>query len=153
MTLPERIGAYIAKKTQDGTFLTKEQLTTLATNAGYTPLDILDALTSIHSQKDIETRVRNNTVLYRIKQLRQARPIPARIEQTTEQRAMLQDFMDNCPFLSDEEREALRTPFKDRTDRQHEITDTPAGYQLTMERKYGAMAWKRMCEDGMLKGL
>jgi len=151
MTLPERFHTYLAKVTQDGKYVTKEHLTKLATSKGYSPTDILEALGAVHRMKDIQVRVKDDSTIYRLRQLPKPKMLQTRIKQTPEQRAELQDFIDNSPLLSDEEREAMRTPFRDRTDRQHQLTDTSAGYRHTMEGKYGVMVWKRMCEDSILK--
>jgi hypothetical protein len=142
-----RIHTYLTKTTQGGKWVTKEQINTLATGKGYTPLDVLDALGAIGKLKDIEVRVHKDTTVYRMRQAPVVKaPPPTRIPYTPEQIAMSQDCFDNCPFYTDEEREAHRTPFNGRTDRQHEITDTSAGYEFLMSKKYGAK-WGRIKEE------
>jgi hypothetical protein len=143
-----RIHTYLTKTTTGGKWVTKEQIQTLATSKGYTPLDVLDALGDIGKLKDIEVRVHKDTTVYRMRQAPVVKaPPPARIPYTPEQIAMSQDCFDNCPFYTDEEREAHRTSFKDRTDRQHEITLSPSGYNVEMERKYGVHKWQRMKQE------
>lgn len=155
--LHERIHSYIIKNTPDGTWLSKERITSVATSKGFTALEVLDALRLVHDMPDIQRTVHKDTLVYRLRQAPKPKPVELHYKPTPEQQEIMdrerQDFMDNCPFLSDEEREALQTPFKDRTDRQHQLSDTPAGYQVTMERKYGAPKWKRMCEEESVRGI
>lgn len=154
MTLPNRIRDFIAKH-QAGDFVPLSRITEAATSKGFTKLEVLDALKDVHKMKDVQTIVVEDTTKYRIRQALPQKRAPDRYRYTMTEadKAVLQDCIDNCPFFTDEEREALRTPFRDRTDRQHEITDTSAGYHLTMERKYGAPNWKRMCGQGAFGGM
>lgn len=150
MTTPllPRIHTYLTKVTLDAKWVTKEQIRTLAISKGYTPFDVLDALGDIGKLKDIEVRVHKDTTVYRIRQAPKCKaPPPARIPYTPEQIAMSQDCFDNCPFYTDEERECFRTSFKDRSDRCHYLCDTPTGYDVTMERKYGVHKWQSMKQE------
>ncbi len=147
--LANKIRDYIVKCTETSDlWVTKEQICRAAEKTGVPLLNIIQALSLVHHMGDIEVRARNDTVVYRLRRVAPPKALlPTRLPQTPEQRVELQDFIDNCPFVSDEERECMRTPFKDRSDRCHYLTDTPAGYQLTMERKYTPMKWKRMCME------
>ena len=121
---------------------------------GVTHLELLDALSIVHKMGDIETRVRDDTIHYRTRRLK-TRPTstlaPSRYVPTAEELAedevALEDFINNCPFISDRERVLYRTPVKDWDEDDHFLMDNGAEYDLYMERKYSPMVWKRMKEE------
>jgi hypothetical protein len=159
MTLPDRIRTYIVKCTEHkDVWVTKEQIVTAAMKTGVSHIDVLDALQQGHKMHDVQSKVHNDTVVYRLRRVQAPKTqAPTRYETTPEQRAQwdreVQDFIDNSTLLSDEERDCMRTPVKDRSDRCHYLTDTPAGYQVTMERKYTPIIWKRMQETLTIKAI
>ena len=149
MTLPNRIRDYVAKAPK-GTWIDKDTITRVAQKHGYSVLDVLDALRTVHRMKDMECKVKGDTILYRIRVLRAPRPIetftpPPYPTHVTD--------IDTHPFFTPEERVCYRTPFKDRSDECHRLCDTPAGYTITMERKHGVQKWNRMRQEGALCGI
>lgn len=158
-TLPNRIRDYLARTTTDGKWVTKEQIARLAISKGYTPLDVLDALGHVHRMGDVESRTHKDTIIYRIGQPKKIKVIDESLtyrptpEEAREWAQLVEDFIAHSPLLTDEERECMRTPVKDRSDRCHELCDTPAGHNRRMARKYGEKAWRRLKEDVLYSGV
>lgn len=146
-TLPDLIATYILS--QD----TPVSLTAIYERAEgrFTDDDVRKAMSVIHkTRRDIKVTVKDDTNWYSKRVLQAPKAPPPRIEQTEEERAMLKDFIDNCPFLSDRERTLMRTPYKDWEEDDHEIMDTPLEFDLYMQRKYGGPKWNRLKEERSL---
>lgn len=124
---------------------------------GHTKRQALEAVQELRKYKDITSKTTGDTVTYSVTVLKQAKPLLERWHPTAEQsermEAELKDFINYCPFLSDNERRLYRTPVKDWTDDDHELMDSAVEYTLYMERKYGAPQFKRMREDKIYNNL
>lgn len=146
MTLPDLIATYILS--QDAP-VSLEAIMARA-KGRFTDSDMHNAMSYIHKKRvDVKVTVKDDTCWYS-KRVVKPKVVEPKRQKTPEEHAELQDIWDNCPFVTDEERECLQARFKDRSDRCHFLCDTPAGYTRTMERKYGPMEWKRMREKEMV---